>query len=458
MFNNLTQRFSNVFQRLAGINKITETNIQETLQEIRTALLEADVAIKVVDTILDQVKTQALGEKVLKSLTPGQALTKIVNDVLTQLMGEANERLDLTTQPPAVILIAGLQGSGKTTTVAKLARWLKTSQKKQVMVVSCDIYRPAAIEQLQRLAEQVGVSYYPSHASDNPLQIAKEALKAAKQQHQDVLLIDTAGRLHVDPTMMAEIQALHQAVTPIETLFVVDSMTGQDAANTARAFHAALPLTGIILSKTDGDARGGAALSIRHITGKPIKFLGTGEKVDALEPFYPDRMASRILGMGDIVSLVEQVQEKTDHEKAKKIAKKLQKGHKFDLQDFLEQLQQMRNMGSFTSLLEKIPGAAKLAQAGAQKMPEEMTKKFEALICSMTPQERRYPALIKGSRKQRIALGSGQNIVDVNQLLKQFTKTQTMMQKLMSPKGMEKMLQRMQHILPSGGDKGGFPF
>lgn len=450
MFDSLTERLDGAFQRLRGIGKITENNIQDTLREIRVALLEADVALPVAKAIITEVQMEAMGEKVIKSLTPGQVLTSIVNDALTRAMGEFNDNLNLAAQPPAVILMAGLQGSGKTTTVAKLAKWLKETQQKQVMVASCDVYRPAAIEQLQRLADDIQVSCHPSHAGDDPIAIAKQALKAAKQQNQEVLIIDTAGRLHIDGDMMAEIQAIHKAIDPIETLFVVDSMTGQDAANTAKAFDEALPLTGVILSKTDGDSRGGAALSVRYITGKPIKFLGTGEKTDALEAFHPDRMASRILGMGDIVSLVEQAHEKVDQEKAEKIAKKIKKGRGFDLQDFLDQLHQMRNMGGISSLMSKLPGMGQMPAAMKNKVSDDMFKSFEAIINSMTHQERRFPAIIKGSRKNRIARGSGKEIAEVNRLLKQFTQMQKMMKK-MAGGGMAKMMQKMQSMMPPGG-------
>jgi len=350
--------------------------------------------------------------------------------------------------------MAGLQGSGKTTTVAKLAKHLK-KQGKQVLVASCDIYRPAAIEQLERLAEVIEVDFFASHSHEEPVKIAQQALQAAKQQNQDVLIVDTAGRLHIDDEMMSEIKALHKYLNPIETLFIVDSMTGQDAANTAKVFHEALPLTGVILTKVDGDSRGGAALSVRQITGKPIKFLGVGEKTDALEPFYPDRMASRILGMGDIVSLVEQAHEKVDHKKAEKLAKKLKKGHGFNLQDFLDQLQQMRNMGGITSLLSKLPGAGQIPSAMKNQVSDDMFKTYEAIINSMTSQERRFPTIIKGSRKRRIALGSGKEIIEVNSLLKKFTQMEKMMRKF-SRGGMSKMMKKMQGMLPPDRSPPGF--
>ncbi|MEO8994415.1 MAG: signal recognition particle protein, partial [Rhodanobacter sp.] len=356
MFESLSQRLSTTVNRLRGRGRLTEENIRESLREVRIALLEADVALPVVQALIQRIKVRAVGQDVLKSLSPGQALVKVVSDELTTVMGTANAELNLAQQPPAVVLLAGLQGAGKTTTVAKLARLLTERKKKRVMVVSCDVYRPAAIEQLRTLAAQVGVTFFPSETGQDPVAIAKAALAAARREVMDVLLIDTAGRLHIDETMMAEIKALHAAVTPIETLFVVDSMTGQDAAITAKAFSDALPLTGVILTKTDGDARGGAALSVRYITGRPIKFLGAGEKTDALEPFHPDRLAQRILGMGDVLSLVEEVERKVDHEKAQKLADKVMKGKRFDLNDMKDQLEQMGNMGGLAGLMEKLPG------------------------------------------------------------------------------------------------------
>ena len=360
MFDNLTDRLGTVLNKLRGQGRLSEENIKETMREVRMALLEADVALPVVRTFIEQVRDKALGSEVLKSLTPGQVLIKIVNEELVKVMGEANERLDLSAQPPAVVLVAGLQGSGKTTSVAKLARWLREAQKKSVMVVSCDVYRPAAIDQLKTLAAEVGVDFFASTPEQKPLEIALSSLAHARRQFKDVLIVDTAGRLHVDEQMMGEIKQLHAGLKPVETLFVVDSMTGQDAANTAKAFNDALPLTGVVLTKTDGDARGGAALSIRQITGKPIKFLGIGEKSDALEPFYPDRMASRILGMGDVLSLVEEVQRKVDHGKAEQLAKKLQTGKGFDLVDFRDQMQQMARMGGMSSLMDKLPGMGEI--------------------------------------------------------------------------------------------------
>ncbi len=451
MFENLTDRLGGVLNRLKGQGRLSEENIEESLREVRRALLEADVALPVVRSFTEQVKEKALGEEVARSLTPGQAFIKIVNDELTHLMGEANEALNLATTPPAVILMAGLQGSGKTTSVAKLARWLKESQKKSAMVVSCDIYRPAAIEQLQTLAAEVGAQFCPSSGEQKPLEIATKALEQARKQFVDVLIIDTAGRLHVDAEMMEEIKQLHAAVNPIETLFVVDSMTGQDAANTAKAFDQALPLTGVILTKTDGDARGGAALSIRHITGKPIKFLGVGEKSTELEPFHPERVASRILGMGDMLTLVEEVQRKVDHAQAEKLAKKIQKGKGFDLEDFKGQLEQMSNMGGMSSLIDKLPGMGQVSERVKDQVNDREMGRLTAIINSMTPQERRFPAVIKGSRKRRIAAGSGTQVQHVNKLLKQFTQMQKMMKK-MKGGGMAAMMRGMK------GPGGGMPF
>jgi len=457
MFENLQDRFETVLTNLRGQGRLTEDNIKDTLREVRMALLEADVALPVVRQFIEDVREQALGEAVTKSLTPGQVLIKIVNDELVKIMGAANERLDLAAQPPAVILMAGLQGSGKTTSVAKLARWLQEKQKKSVMVVSCDVYRPAAIEQLRTVAGEVGAEFCPSQGDEDPVHIAQRALESARKRFKDVLIVDTAGRLHVDAEMMDEIKRIHQSIKPVETLFVVDSMTGQDAANTAKAFDEALPLTGVILTKTDGDARGGAALSIRQITGKPIKFLGTGERTTALEPFHPDRVASRILGMGDVVSLVEEVQAKVDKEQAEKLVKKLKKGKDFDLADFKEQLEQMNKMGGMMSLMEKLPGMNQIPDHVKDKASDKEMGKLVAIINSMTPHERRFPAVIKGSRKRRIAAGSGTQVQDVNQLLKQFMQMQKMMKK-MKGGGMAKMMRSLQGRLPPGMlPPGGFP-
>jgi len=439
MFDGLSERLGQTVRNLRGVGRLTDDNIKDTLREVRMALLEADVALPVVKQFIDHVREQAVGETVLKSLAPGQAFIKVVQDQLTAMMGESNDGLNLTAAPPAVIMMAGLQGAGKTTTVGKLAAWLKKKEKKSVMVVSCDVYRPAAIEQLKTVAEQVGANFFPSTTKQKPEKIAKAAYKEAKIQHQDVLIIDTAGRLHVDEDMMAEIKALHACVNPVETLFVVDSMTGQDAANTAKAFDEALPLTGVILTKTDGDARGGAALSIRQVTGKPIKFLGVGEKSDALEAFHPERVASRILGMGDVVSLVEEVQDKVDVEKAEKLAKKLNKGKGFDLEDFRDQFQQLKNMGGMAGIMDKLPGMGGMQQKAMDQIDEKVLVRQEAIINSMTPIERRKPDILNGSRKRRIAEGSGTQIQDLNRLLKQFKQMQKMMKK-MKKGGMKKML------------------
>ncbi len=429
MFDNLTDRLSSTLKKLKGQGRLTEENIKETLREVRMALLEADVALPVVTAFVDRVKTRALGQEVQASLSPGQAMIKLVQAELVHTMGEANEKLNLNAVPPAIILMAGLQGAGKTTTVAKLGRWLKQTQKKKVGVVSADVYRPAAIKQLETLAEGLSLEFFESDISQEPVDIALKAIDAAKRKFLDVLIIDTAGRLHVDDEMMAEIKALHAAVKPVETLFVVDSMTGQDAAVTAKAFNDALPLTGVILTKADGDARGGAALSIRHVTGKPIKFIGMGEKADALEPFYPDRLASRILGMGDVLSLIEEMEQKVDKEKAEKFAKKIQKGKGFDFNDFLEQLQQMQSMGGVGSMLDKLPGINSVPKDMREKVNDKMLARQIAVIQSMTKQERRFPDLIKGGRKERIAKGCGQDVQQVNQMLKQFVMMQKMMKK-----------------------------
>jgi signal recognition particle subunit SRP54 len=450
MFDGLSERLGQTIRNLRGVGRLTEDNIKDTLREVRMALLEADVALPVVKEFIEHVRTRALGDKVLKSLTPGQALIKVVNDELTAIMGEANQSLNLSVTPPAVILMAGLQGAGKTTTVAKLARWLKEKQKKSVMVVSADVYRPAAIKQLETVAAEVEASFFPSTTQQDPVDIAQAAIKEAKIKNIDVVIIDTAGRLHIDDDMMAEIKRLHSAVKPVETLFVVDSMTGQDAANTSKAFNDALPLTGVILTKTDGDARGGAALSTRFITGKPIKFIGVGEKTTALEAFHPDRIASRILGMGDVVSLVEEAQSNMDHAKAEKLAKKLHKGKGFDLEDFRDQLTQMKNMGGIASLMGKLPGLPNIPKGAMDQVNDKQMSHLEAIINSMTAKERQFPDVIKGSRKKRIAAGSGMQVQDVNRLLKQFTQMQKMMKKMGKGGGLAKMMRGMKGQLPPG--------
>ncbi len=455
MFENLSDRLTRTLKNISGRGRLTEDNIKETLREVRMALLEADVALPVVRDFVNQVKERSVGLEVSKSLTPGQEFLKIVRKALEEAMGEANEELTLNTQPPAVVLMAGLQGAGKTTSVAKLAKFLKERKKKKVMVVSADVYRPAAIKQLETLAKDVDVSFHPSDNSQAPVNIVNSAIAAAKLGFYDILLVDTAGRLHVDSEMMDEIKALHAAVKPIETLFVVDAMTGQDAANTAKAFNEALPLTGVILTKADGDARGGAALSIRHITGKPIKFIGMGEKTDALEPFHPDRIASRILGMGDVLSLIEQLEQKVDKEQAAKVAAKVMKGQGFSLEDFRDQLVQMRNMGGMMSMLDKLPGMKNLPAGAMDQVGDKQFKKMEAIINSMTPKERQFPDLIKGSRKKRIAGGSGTQVQDVNQLLKQFTQMQKMMKQMSGKGGLMKMMRAMGGKMPPGMLGGG---
>jgi len=442
MFDNLSERLTKTLKTIRGQGRLTEDNIKDTLREVRMALLEADVALPVVKAFIDRVKERALGKEVQSSLTPGQSFIKIVQQELIDVMGGASEGLDLATQPPAVILMAGLQGAGKTTTVAKLARWLKETQKKKVAVVSADIYRPAAIEQLKTLAHDVGVEFIPSSADEKAVDIATRAVDHARKHLFDALIIDTAGRLHIDEAMMGEIKAVHAAADPIETLFVVDSMTGQDAAKTAKAFHDALPLTGVVLTKADGDARGGAALSIRHITGKPIKFIGMGEKTEALELFHPDRIASRILGMGDVLSLIEEVERKIDKKKADKFVKKLQKGKGFDLEDMRDQLRQLTQMGGISKLLDKLPGMGDMPKNMKENIDDRDIDRQIAIINSMTLQERRFPAVINNSRKKRIANGSGVKVQDVNRLLKQYTQ-------------MQKMMKRMKKM--KGFGKGGFP-
>ncbi len=455
MFESLTERLGATLNSLTGKAKLSEENIQGTLREVRIALLEADVALSVVKDFVDQVRARAVGHEVAASLSPGQAFVKIVNDELVRMMGDGTQGLDLNTQPPAVILLAGLQGAGKTTSAAKLAYWLKNREKKSVMVVSTDVYRPAAIDQLRTLATEGDIAFCESTPDEKPVQIAKRALEAAKLKFVDVLIVDTAGRLHVDTDMMDEIRMLHGALSPIETLFVVDSMTGQDAANTAQSFNEVLPLTGVILTKTDGDARGGAALSVRSITGKPIKFMAVGETIDALDAFHPDRIASRILGMGDVLSLIEEAEQKIDKKKAQKLAKKIKKGKKFDLEDFRDQIQQMNNMGGITGMLDKLPGMGNMAKVAKEKMNDNAFGQMEAIINSMTPGERHYPDSINGSRKKRISAGSGTQIQDINRLLKQHKQMQKMMKKLGKKGGMANMMRGMGGMMQSPG--GGIP-
>ena len=447
MLDNLTQRLSGVIKNLRGQARLTESNIQDALREVRMALLEADVALPVVKELAASVKQAALGQEVIGNLNPGQAFIGVVHKELTRLMGEHNDALNLTTTPPAVILMAGLQGAGKTTTCGKLAKLLREQNKKKVLLVSCDIYRPAAIEQLRTLARQLDIDFFTSDISQKPQDIALTALDFARKHHHDVLIVDTAGRLAIDEAMMAEIKQLHASLKPIETLFVVDAMTGQDAVNTAKAFGEALPLTGIILTKLDGDSRGGAALSVRHITGKPIKFIGVSEKPNGLEAFHPERMASRILGMGDVLSLLEEAQRGVDQGEAEKLAKKMQAGKGFDLNDFKMQFVQMRKMGGMSALMDKLP--AQLSQAAADsKVDDKSINRLEGIINSMTPLERSKPELIKASRKRRIAEGAGVKVMHVNQLLNQFEQTQKMMKMFSKGGGMAKMMRSMAGKMP----------
>ncbi len=455
MFDSLTERLSASLSSISGKAKLNEENIQDTLREVRMALLEADVALSVVKDFIDQVRIRAVGQEVARSLSPGQVFVQIVNDELVKVMGAENDSLNLSTQPPGVILMAGLQGAGKTTSTAKLALWLKNREKKKVMVVSTDVYRPAAIDQLRTLASEAEIDFFESSTDQKPDEIAKQALEAARKQFADVLIVDTAGRLHIDEDMMSEIKALHGRLNPIETLFVVDAMTGQDAANTARSFGEVLPLTGVILTKADGDARGGAALSVRSITNKPVKFMAVGEKIDALEVFYPDRIASRILGMGDVLSLIEEAEQKIDKKKANKLARKIKKGKKFDLEDFRDQIQQMSNMGGITGMLDKLPGMGGMAKVAEEKLSANPFGQMEAIINSMTPGERRYPDVVNGSRKKRIATGSGTQIQDVNRLLKQHKQMQKMMKKMSRKGGMANMMRGMDSMMKGPG--GGFP-
>ena len=456
MFESLSTRLSATVNRLRGRGRLTEENIREATREVRIALLEADVALPVVQALIERIKVRAVGQEVLKSLTPGQALIKVVRDELTTVMGAAAQDLNLNVPAPAVVLMAGLQGAGKTTTVGKLAKLLKERRKKKVMVVSADVYRPAAIEQLKTLAEQVDVLFFPSTPDQKPVDIVRAAISDAKKSYVDVLLVDTAGRLAIDEAMMAEIKALHAAISPTETLFVVDAMTGQDAANTAKAFSEALPLTGVVLTKTDGDARGGAALSVRYITGKPIKFIGTGEKPEGLDVFHPDRIASRILDMGDVLSLVEQVEQQVDKDKAQKLAEKVAKGKKFDLNDMRDQLEQMQNMGGLHGLMDKLPGMGQIPDKVKSQVTGKEVPRMIAIIGSMTKKERRHPALLNGSRRARVARGSGTTPADVNRLLKQFMQMEKMMSKL-SGGGLKGLMRGMKGMM-GGRGPGGMPF
>lgn len=453
MFENLGDRLKLTFRNLSGRGRLTEDNIKDAMREVRMALLEADVALPVVREFVEKVRARAVGREVLENLQPGQAVIKVVHEELVALMGEHNDSLDLAARPPAVILMAGLQGAGKTTTVGKLARFLAERHRKSVMVVSADVYRPAAIDQLNRVAESVGAAFFPSSADQDPVEIARAAREQALKTGADVLIVDTAGRLHVDSELMDEVRRIHAAVNPVETLFVVDSLTGQDAVNSAKAFDEALPLTGVILTKTDGDARGGAALSLREVTGKPIKFLGIGEGMDALEPFHPDRVASRILGMGDVLTLVEDIERKVDRTKAEKLATKFRKGKGFDLDDFREQLQQMESMGGLAGMVDKLPGMGNVSGKVLDQVGDRQTRQIVAIINSMTPNERAHPAVIRGSRKKRIALGSGTQVQDVNRLLKQFNQMQKMMKKMGNKKNMMRMMGQMR-----GGGMPGMPF
>jgi signal recognition particle subunit SRP54 len=448
MLDTLTARLARIVKTIRGEARLTEANIQEALREVRVALLEADVALPVVKHFIDSVRTAALGAEVVGSLTPGQALVGVVHRELARLMGEANVGLELATQPPAVILMAGLQGSGKTTTSGKLARLL-IGEKKKVALVSCDVYRPAAIEQLKSVAAQAKAEYIPSQTDESPTDIARRALDHARTHYMDVLIVDTAGRLAIDEQMMREIAELHAALKPIETLFIVDAMQGQDAVNVARVFNERLPLTGVILTKLDGDARGGAALSVRHVTGKPIKFSGVAEKLEGLEPFHPERMAARILGMGDILSLVEEAHAKIDLEEAQRVAEKVKKGKGFDLEDFKQQIVQMKKMGGVASLMDKLP-AQLVGQIDPAKLQDEKQfRRIEGIINAMTPAERRKPEIIKASRKRRIAAGAGVPVQAVNQLLNQFEQMQKMM-KLMKGGNLQRMMRGMKGMLPGG--------
>ena len=443
MFESLSERLTHVLRGLAGKAYLTEENVAASVREVRMALLEADVALEVVRSFTNDVQRKAVGRTVTSAVNPGEAFVGIVRDELTALIGEANDALNLSATPPAVVLMAGLQGSGKTTTVAKLARLVRERENKKVAVVSADVYRPAAIEQLQTLADEVGVRFIASTPDEQPVAIAERALGDARTQFDDVLIVDTAGRLAIDAEMMAEIAALHATLTPVETLFVVDAITGQDAAATAKAFDRALPLTGVVLAKADGDARGGAALSVRALTGKPIKFLGTGEKTDGLEPFHPDRVASRILGMGDVLTLIEEAERKVDKTQARRLVRKMGRGQKFDLEDLREQFRQMANLGGVENMLEKLPGMNQLPPAAQAGLDPGRMRRMEAIIDSMTPQERRYPEILNGSRKRRISLGSGTRIQEVNRLLKEHRQMQRTMKKVTRKGGMQKMMRAL---------------
>ncbi|MBK9310665.1 MAG: signal recognition particle protein [Rhodocyclaceae bacterium] len=448
MLDNLTQRLAKVVKTLRGQTRLTEDNIQDMLREVRMALLEADVALPVIKDFIARVKDKAVGQEVVGSLTPGQALVGVVHRELTELMGGQASSLNLATQPPAVILMAGLQGAGKTTTTGKLGKWLRDRQKKKILTVSCDVYRPAAIEQLKTVSAQAGVDFFPSAVGQKPLDIALAALDYARKHYHDVLLVDTAGRLAIDEAMMAEVRELHTALKPVETLFIVDAMLGQDAVKTAKAFAETLPLTGVILTKLDGDARGGAALSVRQVTGKPLKYAGVGEKLGGLEEFHPERMASRILGMGDILGLVEEAHRNVDQEKAQQLVKKMKSGKGFDLNDFKEQIGQMRKMGGIASLLDKLPAQfGQMAQQAGGAVDDKAIRRIEGVINSMTPGERAKPELIKASRKRRIATGAGVQVQEVNRLLNQFEQTQKVM-KQFSKGGMAKMMRGMKGMLP----------
>ena len=448
MLDNLTQRLTRVVKTLRGQARLTEDNIADALREVRMALLEADVALPVVKDLVARIKEKAVGQEVIGSLTPGQALVGVVHRELTDLMGGAHSGLNLAVQPPAVILMAGLQGAGKTTTTGKLGKLLRERMKKKVLTVSADVYRPAAIQQLKLVAEQAGIDFFPTQPSDQPAAIAAAVLDFARKHYYDVVLFDTAGRLAIDQAMMREVAELHAALQPVETLFVVDAMLGQDAVNSARAFNEALPLTGIILTKLDGDARGGAALSVRQVTGKPLKFAGVGEKLTGIEEFHPERMASRILGMGDVLGLIEEAQRGVDQEKAQVFAQKLKAGKGFDLNDFKEQIGQMRKMGGMAGLLDKLPAQfAQAAQQAGSQVEDKAVRRLEGIINSMTPQERARPELIKASRKRRIAAGAGVQVQEVNRLLNQFEQTQKMM-KQFSKGGLQKMMRGMKGLLP----------